>query len=69
MGEAFLKALGNKRGMERYAFHIPAHGQIADAEVLLDFGGRAWLVWEADFKRERIGEMPTEMFHHFFKVI
>jgi imidazoleglycerol-phosphate dehydratase/histidinol-phosphatase len=65
LGEAFLKALGNKRGIERYAFHIPMDE--ADAEVLLDFGGRAWLVWEADFKRERIGEMPTEMFKHFFK--
>ncbi len=65
LGEAFLKALGDKKGIERYAFHLPMDE--ADAEVKMDFGGRAWLVWEADFKRERIGEMPTEMFQHFFK--
>lgn len=65
LGEAFLKALGDKKGMERYAFHLPMDE--ADAEVLLDFGGRAWLVWQAEFKREKIGEMPTEMFYHFFK--
>ncbi len=65
LGEAVLKALGDKKGIERYAFHIPMDE--ADAEVLIDFGGRAWLVWEADFHRERIGEMPTEMFQHFFK--
>ncbi|MEP7323039.1 MAG: bifunctional histidinol-phosphatase/imidazoleglycerol-phosphate dehydratase HisB [Saprospiraceae bacterium] len=65
LGEAILKALGDKKGMERYAFHLPMDE--ADAEVLIDFGGRAWLVWEAEFKRERIGEMPTEMFYHFFK--
>lgn len=65
LGEAILKALGDKKGIERYAFHIPMDE--ADAEVLMDFGGRAWLVWEAEFRRERIGEMPTEMFYHFFK--
>lgn len=65
LGEAVLKALGDKKGIERYAFHIPMDE--ADAEVLMDFGGRAWLVWNAEFKRERIGEMPTEMFFHFFK--
>lgn len=65
LGEAFALALGNKKGIERYAFHIPMDD--ADAEVLMDFGGRAWLVWEAEFKREKIGDMPTEMFYHFFK--
>jgi len=65
LGEAVLKALGDKKGIERYAFHIPMDE--ADAEVLMDFGGRAWLIWEAEFRRERIGEMPTEMFFHFFK--
>ncbi len=65
LGEAMALALGNKRGIERYAFHLPMDE--ADAEVLMDFGGRAWLVWEATFTREKIGDMPTEMFHHFFK--
>lgn len=65
LGEAIAIALGNKKAIERYAFHIPMDE--SDAEVLLDFGGRAWLVWEAEFKREKIGEMPTEMFYHFFK--
>ena len=65
LGEAFAKALADKRGMERYGFVLPMDE--ADAKVLIDFGGRNWLVWKAEFRRERIGEMPTEMFHHFFK--
>lgn len=65
LGEAFTKALSDKRGMERYGFALPMDE--ADAKVLIDFGGRNWLVWNADFKREKIGEMPTEMFFHFFK--
>ena len=65
LGEAFAKALADKRGMERYGFALPMDE--ADAKVLIDFGGRNWMVWNAAFKRERIGEMPTEMFFHFFK--
>jgi len=65
LGEAFSKALADKRGMERYGFALPMDE--ADAKVLIDFGGRNWLVWNAEFKREKIGEMPTEMFFHFFK--
>ncbi|MBA4055792.1 MAG: bifunctional histidinol-phosphatase/imidazoleglycerol-phosphate dehydratase [Marivirga sp.] len=65
LGEAFLKALGEKRGIERYGFCLPMDDCLAQAAV--DFGGRPWLVWEAEFKREKIGEMPTEMFYHFFK--
>jgi imidazoleglycerol-phosphate dehydratase/histidinol-phosphatase len=65
IGEAFAKALADKRGMERYGFALPMDE--ADAKVLVDFGGRNWLVWNAEFKREKIGEMPTEMFYHFFK--
>ena len=65
LGEAFLKALGDKRGIERYGYCLPMDDCLA--QVALDFGGRPWLVWEADFKREKIGEMPTEMFYHFFK--
>jgi len=65
LGEAFQKALGDKRGIERYGFTLPMDDCLA--QVAIDFGGRPWLVWEADFKREKIGEMPTEMFHHFFK--
>lgn len=65
LGEAFAKALADKRGMERYGFALPMDE--ADAKVLVDFGGRNWLVWNAEFKREKIGEMPTEMFFHFFK--
>ncbi|PWU03395.1 MAG: bifunctional histidinol-phosphatase/imidazoleglycerol-phosphate dehydratase [Bacteroidetes bacterium] len=65
LGEAFAKALSDKRGMERYGFALPMDE--ADAKVLIDFGGRNWIVWNADFKREKIGEMPTEMFFHFFK--
>lgn len=65
LGEAFLDALGDKRGIERYGFCLPMDDCLA--QVALDFGGRPWLVWEAEFKREMIGEMPTEMFFHFFK--
>ncbi|MFT3702305.1 MAG: bifunctional histidinol-phosphatase/imidazoleglycerol-phosphate dehydratase HisB [Agriterribacter sp.] len=65
LGEAFAKALVNKTGMERYGFALPMDE--ADAKVLIDFGGRNWIVWNAEFKREKIGEMPTEMFFHFFK--
>ncbi len=65
LGEAFAKALADKRGMERYGFALPMDE--AEAKVLIDFGGRNWFVWNADFKREKIGEMPTEMFFHFFK--
>lgn len=65
LGEAFAKALADKRGMERYGFALPMDE--ADAKVLIDFGGRNWIVWNASFARERIGEMPTEMFFHFFK--
>jgi imidazoleglycerol-phosphate dehydratase/histidinol-phosphatase len=65
LGECFLKALGDKRGIERYGFCLPMDDCLAQAAI--DFGGRPWLVWDAEFKRERIGEMPTEMFHHFFK--
>ena len=65
LGEAIKKALGDKRGIERYGFCLPMDDCMA--QVLIDFGGRAWLVWEADFKREMVGDMPTEMFLHFFK--
>jgi imidazoleglycerol-phosphate dehydratase/histidinol-phosphatase len=65
LGEAFAKALADKRGMERYGFALPMDE--AEAKVLIDFGGRNWIVWDAEFKRESIGEMPTEMFFHFFK--
>ncbi len=65
LGEAFAKALADKRGMERYGFALPMDE--AEAKVLIDFGGRNWLVWNAEFKREKVGEMPTEMFFHFFK--
>lgn len=65
LGEAFAKALGNKIGIERYGFALPMDE--AEAKVLIDFGGRNWIVWNAEFKREKIGEMPTEMFFHFFK--
>lgn len=65
LGEVFHKALGNKLGMERYGFCLPMDDCLA--QVALDFGGRSWLVWEAEFKREMIGKMPTEMFSHFFK--
>ena len=65
IGEAFYLALGNKRGMERYGYALPMDDCMA--QVLIDFGGRPWLVWDAAFNREKIGEMPTEMFMHFFK--
>ncbi len=65
LGEIFATALGNKRGIERYGFCLPMDDCLA--QVAIDFGGRNWIVWEADFKREKIGEMPTEMFYHFFK--
>lgn len=65
LGECILKALGDKRGIERYGFCLPMDDCLC--QVALDFGGRPWLVWEAAFNREKIGEMPTEMFLHFFK--
>jgi imidazoleglycerol-phosphate dehydratase / histidinol-phosphatase len=65
LGEAYNQALGSKLGIERYGFCLPMDDCLAQAA--LDFGGRPWLVWEADFKREKIGDMPTEMFYHFFK--
>ena len=65
LGEAFAKALADKRGLERYGFCLPMDD--CEAQVSIDFGGRNWIVWDADFKREKIGEMPTEMFFHFFK--
>ena len=65
LGEAMVKALGDKRGIERYGFLLPMDDCLA--QVALDFGGRNWIVWEAEFKREKVGEMPTEMFFHFFK--
>lgn len=65
LGEAFRKALGNKAGIQRYGFCLPMDDALA--QVALDFGGRNWIVWKADFHREKIGQMPTEMFFHFFK--
>lgn len=65
LGEVFAKALHSKLGMERYGFCLPMDDCLA--QVAIDFGGRNWLVWEAEFKREMIGQMPTEMFFHFFK--
>lgn len=65
LGEVFAKTLGNKLGIERYGFCLPMDDCLA--QVAIDFGGRNWLVWEADFNREMIGKMPTEMFYHFFK--
>ena len=65
LGEAFATALGDKMGIERYGFCLPMDDCLA--QVAIDFGGRPWLVWEAEFNREKIGEMPTEMFYHFFK--
>ena len=65
LGEVFAKALGNKLGLERYGFCLPMDDCLA--QVAIDFGGRNWLVWDADFKREKVGDMPTEMFLHFFK--
>jgi len=65
LGEVFRKALGDKLGIERYGFTLPMDDCLA--QVAIDFGGRNWLEWEVDFKREKIGDMPTEMFYHFFK--
>jgi imidazoleglycerol-phosphate dehydratase/histidinol-phosphatase len=65
LGEAFIKALGSKKAIERYGFLLPMDDCLT--QVAIDFGGRPWLVWETEFKREMIGEMPTEMFMHFFK--
>ena len=65
LGETVLAALGDKRGIERYGFLLPMDDCLA--QVAIDFGGRNWLVWNTEFKREKIGEMPTEMFYHFFK--
>ena len=65
LGEAIVKALGDKRGIERYGFALPMDE--AEAKVLIDFGGRNWIIWNADFSRERVGDVPTEMFFHFFK--
>ncbi|MDH4059078.1 MAG: bifunctional histidinol-phosphatase/imidazoleglycerol-phosphate dehydratase, partial [Cyclobacteriaceae bacterium] len=65
LGQAILEALGEKRGIERYGFCLPMDDCLA--QVAIDFGGRPWLVWEVTFQREKIGEMPTELFSHFFK--
>lgn len=65
LGQAFYQVLQDKKGMNRYGFVLPMDDCLA--QVAIDFGGRNWLVWEADFKREKIGDMPTEMFKHFFK--
>lgn len=65
LGEAFAKAIGNKLGLERYGFCLPMDDCLA--QVAIDFGGRNWIVWDAEFKRERVGDVPTEMFYHFFK--
>jgi imidazoleglycerol-phosphate dehydratase/histidinol-phosphatase len=65
LGEAFSQALGNKLGIERYGFCLPMDDCLA--QVAIDFGGRSWIVWDVDFKREMVGDMPTEMFFHFFK--
>lgn len=65
LGEAFAEAIGDKRGMERYGFMLPMDDSLA--RVAIDFGGRSWIRWKVDFKRERVGDVPTEMFFHFFK--
>lgn len=65
LGEAIYMAVGNKKGIERYGFTLPMDDCLA--QVAIDFGGRSWLVWDAGFKREKVGDMPTEMFYHFFK--
>jgi len=67
LGECLLKALGDKRGIERYGYSLPMDDCLC--QVALDFGGRPWLIWDAEFHREKVGEMPTEMFHHFFKSV
>ncbi|WP_439882835.1 bifunctional histidinol-phosphatase/imidazoleglycerol-phosphate dehydratase HisB [Pontibacter sp. MBLB2868] len=66
LGEAFLQALGDKRGISRYGFFLLPMDEVL-AQVAIDFSGRPWAVWNADFKREKVGDMPTEMFFHFFK--
>lgn len=65
LGEAFAKALGDKKGIERYGFCLPMDDALA--QVAIDFGGRNWIEWQAEFKREKVGDVPTEMFFHFFK--
>lgn len=65
LGEAFAALLKDKRGLERYGFALPMDD--AEAKVLIDFGGRSWIVWNTEFRREKVGDMPTEMFFHFFK--
>jgi imidazoleglycerol-phosphate dehydratase/histidinol-phosphatase len=65
LGEAYRKAIGDKKGIMRYGFLLPMDDSLA--QVAIDFGGRPWLVWDAEYKREKIGDMPTEMFYHFFK--
>ena len=65
LGETFAKAIGDKKGIERYGFLLPMDDCLAQAAI--DFGGRSWLVWKVKFKRNKIGDMPTEMFYHFFK--
>lgn len=65
LGDAFLQALGNKKAIERYGFLLPMDDCLS--QIALDFGGRPWLVWDAEFKREKIGDVPTELFFHFFK--
>ncbi|HPG08368.1 MAG TPA: bifunctional histidinol-phosphatase/imidazoleglycerol-phosphate dehydratase HisB [Saprospiraceae bacterium] len=65
LGEAFRKTLGDKKGLQRYGFYLPMDDSLA--HVGIDFGGRPWLVWDAEFRRERIGDVPTELFFHFFK--
>jgi imidazoleglycerol-phosphate dehydratase/histidinol-phosphatase len=65
LGDVFLKALGSKKGIERYSFVLPMDDSLA--RVGLDFGGRPWLIWDVHFTREKIGEMPSELFYHFFK--
>ena len=65
LGECLAEALADKRGIERYGFTLPMDDCLC--QVAIDFGGRPWLVWDAEFKREKIGDMPTEMFFHFFK--
>ena len=65
LGTAFAQALGDKRGLARYGFLLPMDEALAQAAI--DFAGRPWLVWNAEFKRERVGDLPTELFHHFFK--
>lgn len=67
LGECIANALGDKRGIERYGYSLPMDDCLV--QVCLDFGGRPWLIWDAEFKREKIGEMPTEMFQHFFKSV